>query len=604
VARYGSRSPAGADPGASLPVLARRAPRHADKAYRLAAQSRALLELSRRDLLREGLEPALQKIVDTSATVLGVERVGIWLYDRARSHICCDVLHQDPRPAGFDDLDSDRYPAYFAALATHLVIDARNARADPRTSVLDREYLSPLGIHSMLDAPIFVSGRMIGIVCHECLAARRLWTEDEQRFACHVADIAGLLFQEHERRRAEAMTEALLEVARDVSGHLELDEILTAAMKKVAGLLGCDAVGIFRIDEETRETRLVAHFGLTPDLAGVAAELVFTDAQPLAAAVRRGETVFLDHADPQGLISTDLAERFRVRSLVVAPLRTRSRHFGSLVALHQGDRSFDLRQVDFCTAVAAQVAGAMNVAKLYRREREHVAELERANSIKSDFLSAMSHELRTPLHVILGYTEMLLEGAHGAISEEQRDALSRIDAQSRGLFELVSSTLDLGRLEEGRVQVDSRDVDLPRFLAEVAEEARATVVRRRRDLAVTVDLNAAPRRIRTDPGKLRMVLRNLVDNAVKFTESGGIRLACAANDRGGIGIAADLHAEIFESFRQGDAPQTALFGGVGLGLYVVRRLVDLLGGEISLRSRVGQGSRFAVVLPLRDAAAE
>jgi PAS domain S-box-containing protein len=229
---------------------------------------------------------------------------------------------------------------------------------------------------------------------------------------------------------------------------------------------------------------------------------------------------------------------------------------------------------------------------------------EAADRLKSEFLSTMSHELRTPLHVILGYTDMLLDGAVGDLPSQQMDIVRRIERNSRVLFDLITMVLDLNRLETGGLPVDVRSVQAAALLSEVQAELQGLCGQS--GLACTWRVAPGLPPFHTDPGKLKVVLKNLVSNAVKFTEAGSVTVAAEEQQGGiefsvtdtGIGIPAEAQAYIFEPFRQGDGATARAYGGSGLGLHIVRRLLEVLGGRIRVESVVGQGSTFRVWLPM------
>ena len=234
-------------------------------------------------------------------------------------------------------------------------------------------------------------------------------------------------------------------------------------------------------------------------------------------------------------------------------------------------------------------------------------EAQGANRLKSEFIATMSHELRTPLNIIMGYTDLLLCGEFGTLTAEQADTLRTITKRQQQLLELINATLDLGRLEAGKMELELSHVDLPDLLRLLQNETRAEFTNPHVQLIWEVDPDLPP--LYTDQAKLKTVLKNLIGNAAKFTERGSITIE--AHSRGnavevlvrdtGIGIPKDKQAVIFELFRQGDASSTRRFGGVGIGLYIVRRWLDMMGGEISVESTAGHGSTFHVSLPVSSA---
>jgi signal transduction histidine kinase len=215
----------------------------------------------------------------------------------------------------------------------------------------------------------------------------------------------------------------------------------------------------------------------------------------------------------------------------------------------------------------------------------------------------MSHELRTPLNTIIGYTDLLRDGEFGYMTHEQRDRIDVVRHASRELLDLIEAVLNLNRLETSRVPLQMHVTDLAALVSQVGEEFGAFT--RRPEVRFEWSSDASLPHLRTDPLKLKVVLKNLVGNALKFTDRGFVRLRARKRDSGvefevadsGIGIAAEHHRLIFESFRQVQPANTRRHGGVGLGLYIVRRLVDALGGRIHVESELAKGSTFRVWLP-------
>jgi signal transduction histidine kinase len=245
--------------------------------------------------------------------------------------------------------------------------------------------------------------------------------------------------------------------------------------------------------------------------------------------------------------------------------------------------------------------GVGRMASLALENARLADELARANRLKSEFVATMSHELRTPLNVIIGFTDLLLEDEFGRLSEEQTDVLRRVDRSAHELLDLINATLDLSRLEAGQLPLDVGDVSFPALLEDLRRETtplRAGKPDLRLDWLVAPDLPI----IRSDALKVRVVLKNLLVNALKFTERGRVFVRADACQGGvevsitdtGIGIPSEALQLIFEPFRSG-APTTNT--GIGLGLYIVRRLLAELGGTIEVQSEPGTGSTFRVYFP-------
>jgi signal transduction histidine kinase len=227
-----------------------------------------------------------------------------------------------------------------------------------------------------------------------------------------------------------------------------------------------------------------------------------------------------------------------------------------------------------------------------------------AKALKSEFLKTISHELRTPLNAILGYAQLLRDGIMGPISALQAQALDRVVINGYGLLDLINTAVDANRLEAGLVTVHASDFTLSQLLDELRNEFS---LRAPAGVTLTWPEAVGIPPLRTDRGKLQAVLRNLIDNALKFTPEGAVTVRARLADEHervwlsvqdtGVGIPQDAMRSIFEMFSQGDDPQSAARIGVGLGLYVVRRYAELLGGTVTVESTLGVGSTFTVDIP-------
>jgi signal transduction histidine kinase len=237
--------------------------------------------------------------------------------------------------------------------------------------------------------------------------------------------------------------------------------------------------------------------------------------------------------------------------------------------------------------------------------RRQAIQLEQASALKSQFLANMSHEFRTPLNAILGYTSMLLQGVFGAMSDSQRNSLSRVDTSGRHLLALINDILDISRIEAGKMPVHLAEFPLPELIAEVMAEVEPIVSRTR--LSLTRELSAELPPLHSDRAKVKQIVLNLLTNALKFTPEGSVKISATwepSSDRvligvsdTGIGIAPEDQARVFEDFSQADSSPTRAYGGAGLGLAICRRLASMLGGQIRLDSAVGKGATFTLMVP-------
>ena len=231
--------------------------------------------------------------------------------------------------------------------------------------------------------------------------------------------------------------------------------------------------------------------------------------------------------------------------------------------------------------------------------------------LREAFLASLSHELRTPLNGMLGMSEALGDGVFGPLSAPQREALARVLASGRTLRALVDDLLDLAKIQAGQLALDVTRTDLGALSRRALEEVRAAAAEKRQRLSLRVDADLDAD---LDARRMNRVLVSLLDNAVKFTREGGaISLEVDAPTRDavefrvrddGIGIAAEHHALIFQVFTQVDGQLSRTYRGTGLGLALVRHLVDLHGGSVAVTSELDRGSSFCVRVPRGRSVAE
>ena len=265
-------------------------------------------------------------------------------------------------------------------------------------------------------------------------------------------------------------------------------------------------------------------------------------------------------------------------------------------------RSSDKERVDL---LALEQQARAHAEKARSEAEAARAEAERANNSKTDFLAVMSHELRTPLTAIMGYEELLSDGITGPVTELQRQQLGRINASARHLLGLIDEILTFARVDIGRERVRWESMSVNHTLADAASLVQPMAVDKK--LSFIVELLDEDQAIQTDSTKLRQMLVNLLSNGIKFTDKGEIRLYCAVNSSTleiriadtGVGIAAENIEDVFEPFWQAEQTATRKTGGTGLGLSVTRKLARLLGGDVTVASRVGAGSTFLLTLPMK-----
>jgi signal transduction histidine kinase len=300
-------------------------------------------------------------------------------------------------------------------------------------------------------------------------------------------------------------------------------------------------------------------------------------------------------------------EFFRKHGLISylgVPLIVKDEILGVLSFYTKEQHEFSDEEVEFLSTLAGQAAIAIHNSQLYEETRNQAVELEKANKGKDEFLSVVSHELRTPLNVIAGYAEMVRQGMLGEINPEQDRALGKVIDHSKGLLGMIAGILQVTSIEAEAVKVDTKQVVVGHLLDELKSLYDFSLGK---DLSLHWDFPSESLSMTTDGEKLKHILQNLINNAIKFTDNGRVTVSARQVPGGknvefrvadsGIGIPEEMLPIIFEKFRQADSSESRAYGGVGLGLYIVKRFTEMLGGSVAVESQPGKGSTFSVTIP-------
>ncbi len=411
------------------------------------------------------------------------------------------------------------------------------------------------------------------------------------------------LRQNEEALRQEVkISTTLAQVGRDLTSSLATPVILERLCQLTASVLGCESSHALLWNPEQDAYTPVASWGYSSPQWSTLRNFSAPRSTllPFFRSLAREEVIVLGGPQSQPKIPDSLLAPFGFRSALCFVLRRGNEVIGvQTVGSHGNTPYFTPQQHRLALGIAQFAALALENARL-------LEQAESANRLKSDFLATVSHELRTPLQIILGYKDLLLEQTFGPLTTEQIETLRRLERSAQGLLELINNTLQVGRLEAGQLPVDVKDVEVVPLLTELQNEMWDLF--QQSGLQLECHADAALPLVSTDPNKLKVVIKNLIGNAIKFTEKGKILVAVQARGEGleiavsdtGTGISPEDLAVIFEAFRQGEQKVlTRRHGGVGLGLYIVKRMLELLGGQVSVESVLGQGSTFRIWLPLQ-----
>ena len=415
--------------------------------------------------------------------------------------------------------------------------------------------------------------------------------------------------EERTRELARLVEElqALSEVSQAVSSTLDLQTVLTTIVTRAVQLSGANGGAIYEYNEAAQGFDLRATHGAKTELI----EALQSEPIPLGesavgrAAVSRAPVQVPDILDERMPILArirSLLVQSGYHSLLALPLLIEQRIMGGLVVWRRESGHFPTAVVNLLQTFASQSTLAIENARLFREIEARGHELEIASQHKSQFLANMSHEIRTPMNAIIGMTHLALKTG---LSPKQNDYLNKIKTAANSLLGIINDVLDFSKIEAGKLDLESVDFSLDDVINNLAPVMTMKSQEKER-LEVLFDITQnIPRFLVGDPLRLGQVLINLANNAVKFTAEGEIVIAArlvkenkdqvtlefSVSDTG-IGLSPEQIDNLFKAFNQADTSTTRKYGGTGLGLTICKRLVGMMGGEISVHSIPAQGSTF------------
>jgi signal transduction histidine kinase/ActR/RegA family two-component response regulator len=414
-----------------------------------------------------------------------------------------------------------------------------------------------------------------------------------------------------ERRRIDSelrarlrQGQALAQIGRHALAGWTLQDLLDETAGLVARTLGVEYVQVMELLPGGDTLLLRAGMGWPPECVGRATSSARDHSQAGYTLLIDEPVVVDEMATEQRFVAAGPVDERAIVSGMTVAIRGEVRPWGVLGAHTTTHRSFSADDVQFLTAVANLVAITIQRKRLEEIELSARAEAEAANRTKDEFLATLSHELRTPLSAVLGWARLLRAGK--VDDDTMARALETIERNARSQAQLIEDLLDVSRIISGKLRLEVRQLDLPPVIEAALDVVRGAAEAKRVALETSLDRLLGP--VAGDPDRLQQVVWNLLSNAVKFTSEGGrveIRLERVAGraeirvSDTGAGIPPELLPHIFERFRQGDGSSTRSHGGLGLGLAIVRHIVELHGGSARAESDgPGRGSTFTISLPL------
>ncbi len=408
----------------------------------------------------------------------------------------------------------------------------------------------------------------------------------------------------------------LLEVIKAISAETDFDRLLQLIMEGTTEAMEADRSSLFILDSgrgelwsriamglQHQEIRFKSHLGIAGHVATTGERLNIPDA----------------YDDPRFNQAVDRQTGYRTKTILCLPVRNRAGVIvGVLQVLNKRTGVFTAADEEMLDALASQAAIALENAKLYDELRKAYAELKQLDAMKGNFLANISHELRTPLAAIIGYVEMLLSGRPGSLNDRQHDHLEVVQQAAGRLQALIDDLLAFVQMDQTALPIQVR----PFAIGPLLEERVHLVTHRATEKGLTVEVGLPPELpdVLVDPNQISRALGHLLDNAVKFTPQGGqITIAAKAHvspddappdwrhgyvevclSDTGIGIPAEKIPRIFDGFFQVDGSATRSYGGTGLGLSLVKQIMDAHGTRVEVESTPEVGSTFRFRLPIAD----
>ncbi len=406
--------------------------------------------------------------------------------------------------------------------------------------------------------------------------------------------------QIHQQRRQQ---EALYDLNRGITSTLDVAEVLSILLDHLARLFPSYTVAVSWLDGQSKVLQTIACRGPSGD-EHASADFASEESLPLLVLQRQSQLAVADGRAQPHTAELAIFRRHGCVSYLGLPMTINNQTLGVLSFYGRTPHEFSPDEITFLNALVNEAAFAIHNSQLFEQTRRQASELEKSNKIKDEFLGVMSHELRTPLNIILNYSEALSMGTFGKIPSAQLSGIDKIRLQAIHLLSLINGILEITKIESGTVILDGHPLDLRDFMAELQSD----YMLQQTDLALIWENNGHLPVIVTDRTKLKQILTNLINNAIKFTERGSVTIATNISSDGGRvqiqvkdtgpGIPEELLPSVFDKFRQIDSATTRNYSGAGLGLYIVKNFVTLLGGTIDVQSKVGSGSTFTVSLPV------
>lgn len=558
-------------------------------------------------------ETVLRTVVGEMMRALGVDSCTILVWSENRQSLLVAAFEQQPaldrarRQVGLYPVHNPEHdPVIQQVMAAQ---EPLTLQAETVASPAEEALLHAAELNALLLIPMVQRGETLGLLGLGKTAPGSSFDPSEVRLARNLAGQAAVAVN-HARLYSQTQyrlrgMSALVEMAHQVTGNLRVERVMETTVQQLQELLAARASTIALLSEDGTELVVEAAAGIKPEYHHVVIKLgegvsgrAISEMRTIYVGDTQAESDFL-FFDPV------------LRSLLVVPLVARNKVIGTLTVDSDRPHAFSDSDIQLMTIAAAQVSVAIANARLFEEVEERAAELAEAyaelqesDRLKDELVQNVSHELRTPLTFIRGYVDLLIDGEMGPVAPEQQSALNIVSQKTTEVTRLVEDIMALQRIRADNLLLE--EFSMRNLLQETV--ALHQLSASNRGLELSLEGAESEAFVEADRGRITQVLNNLIGNAMKFSPDGGtIRLHLEEQSAyvevtisdDGIGVPPDKLNRIFERFYQIDGSARRRFGGAGIGLAIVKRIVDAHQGEIWVESELNKGSRFTFRLPRR-----
>ncbi|MDY6897329.1 MAG: PAS domain S-box protein [Cyanobacteriota bacterium] len=538
----------------------------------LRKQSKTLVELASSNAFIQGnIIDSVREITRAAAITLNIKQVGVWLFNKDNSQLESINLYnaKSRSHSQSDALKKEDYPNYFAALEKGIGF-IKNIAGSTINQELSTFYLAEFGAISVQNVPIWLRGKVVGIVCYvysdDDISSSCQWSLEEETFASSIADFVTLAIEASERKTAQ--------------------KALKQSEAQFKAIFERCSMGICLVDIK----------GKIVDINPALCEILKYDYRELIQKSFANYICF-ENGD------VELYKQLMLGKVKRLEIERQLLHKNGGVIWSHLSISLIVRatgKAKFFLAIVEDISERKKT-ELQLRESKEAAEV--GSRAKSEFLATMSHELRTPLNAIMGLSQLLQQEIVGSINDKQKEYIDCIYSSGLHLLELINDILDLSKVEAGKEELSLFPLQIEDLCNYVISTVRESAEEKGLELVCSIDKKAST--CIADERRIKQMLLNLLTNAIKFTSKGKVSLQVKKLPQGvafrvsdtGIGIKSHQIQYLFEPFKQLDSQLNRQYEGTGLGLALTRKLARLHGGDVTVESTSGKGSRFTLFLP-------